>query len=251
MYSIFWFLCNLLISFILLCIISFLFNNYFLLIIQFMGILGAFYYSYHFYNKLFIKYIDEIRSLIQDISKVLFFSSIGITLASTRSISFFKKDRKRTYFFCIYILYLMHDFLTIINFFHYMRCALFGLGSTVLFIMFAIAPLETIKSKKLIIIINYITNYSGGIYYLHMKVKELLNNKILMIKNGTLSGCFLIYIICYFISFLGIKLLKTILYFSLLFLFISTKFKNILLKILFLSFDILLLIFIQNSSKDL
>ena len=38
------------------------------------------------------------------------------------------------------------------------------------------------------------TNFTGGVYYLHLIVKKLLRYKILIIKNGTFLGCNLIYI---------------------------------------------------------
>lgn len=204
-YDAFWFLSNLILSFILFSIISLIFEDNFLNIIQFIGLVGTLYYPYHFYNKLFFKYIIEIRSLIKDFSKVLFYGAIGITFGSLKIITILKKYRKRVIFFCIYILYLLRDFLFIINL-YYLKCIIFGIGASSLFIIFSILPFENIKNEKYIKIIKNITNYSGGIFYLHLKVKEILNNEILIIKNGTLLGCLLIYIICYLISFFGVKI---------------------------------------------
>lgn len=205
-YEIFWYLCNLLLSFILYCIIELLFENNYLIIIQLIGLAGSLYYPYHFYNKLFIKYIEEIRTLFQDFSKVLFYGAIGTSLSSIKLINNSKKYRKRSILFCLYILFLIRDFLQIINIFFYMRCIIFGIGAIAIFILFSSLPLDNIKNKSYQLLIIYLTNYSGGIYYLHLKVKEMLDKQIIIVKNGTLVGCFLIYFLCYFICFLGIKI---------------------------------------------
>ena len=176
-------------------------------IIQFIGLAGTLYYPYHFYNKLFNNYIIEIRSLIKDFSKVLFYGAIGITFGYLNILTVLKNYRKKAISFCVYILYLLKDFLFIINLF-YIRCIIFGIGASALFIIFSILPFENIKNTTFLKIIKNATNYSGGIFYLHMKVREILNNEILIIKNGTLIGCFLIYIICYFISFFGAKIFE-------------------------------------------
>ena len=204
-YEIFWYLCNLILSFILYCIIALLYENKFLLIIQLIGIVGSLYYPYHYYNKLFNKYIKEIRTLIQDFSKVLFYGAIGASLSSIKLINNLQKYRARTIFFCLYVLFLIRDFLQIINLFFYLRCIIFGIGALTIFILFLILPLDNIKNKSCHLLIIHLTNYSGGVYYLHLKVKEILNNKLIIVKNGTLVGCFLNYILCYFICFLGIK----------------------------------------------
>ena len=203
-YNIFWYLCTLLLSFVLFSLLCLIFEKNFLIIIQLIGLMGSLYYPYHFYNNLFNKYIIEISSLIQDFSKVLFYGAIGITFGSLNILTIVKNYRKRVIFFCLYILYFLRDFLIIIKLF-YLRCIIFGIGASVIFILFSILPLENIKNKTITFLIKNITNYSGGIFYLHMKIRHLLNNKILVIKNRTLLGCFLIYIICYFISFFGTK----------------------------------------------
>ena len=207
-YDPFWYLCNLILSLILFCIISLLSRNNFLIIIQLLGILGSLYYQFHFYNNLFFRYIIEIRTLIKDFSKVIFYGAIGITLGDIKSISFLGNYRKRVVFFCIYSLYFIHDFLEILKHFYYLKCIIIGIGAIIIFILFSILPLENIENAQINKIIINITNYTGVVYYLHLKIKQFLENKIIIIKNGTFIGCIFIYIICYFICFLGIKFLR-------------------------------------------
>ena len=127
-------------------------------------------YNYiHFYCNLFNEYSIEVKSLIQDFGKVLFYSSIGISLGFLINIKNLRKERKKTIFFSLFILYLIRDFLSIYTLFYYLRCILFGIGATSLFILFALLPFDKIENKKFNSIILTITNYTCGIYFLLQK----------------------------------------------------------------------------------
>jgi hypothetical protein len=204
-YEVFWFQCNLILSFILLSIISLSIKNDFLLIEQLLGIVGYFYHSLHHYCKLFNKYLYEIRSLFQDFGKVLFYSSIGITLATLVDINNLKKKRKKAILFSLIPIYLIKDFEVIKNKFFYLRCIINGIESVSFFILFSAIPIP--NNKKIISIIQIITNYTGGVYYLHFILWKILRTKIQIFNKKTLFGCFLNYILCYFICFVGDKTL--------------------------------------------
>ena len=77
--------------------------------------------------------------------------------------------------------------------------------SILLFVIFSIIPIN-VNNKKLECLLRYITNYTGGVYYLHTIVSQILENKISQVKKKTLIGCIFIYIFCYFISFIGLKI---------------------------------------------
>ena len=79
--------------------------------------------------------------------------------------------------------------------------------SFIVFCIFFLIPSEIIKYEKLINLIKLITNNTAGIYYLHATIRIYTQNFISLIKNKTLSGSLFIYIISYFISFFGIKIL--------------------------------------------
>ncbi len=78
-----------------------------------------------------------------------------------------------------------------------------GIASISFFYFFSVIP--NLNNKKIISMISAITNYTGGIYYLHTILWRLLRKKIQIFKRKTLFGCFLNYFICYFICFLGDK----------------------------------------------
>ena len=62
-------------------------------------------------------------------------------------------------------------------------------------------------SKYIINIIKIFTDNTSGIYFLHTNIRDYIKNYIRLIKNNTLYGSIIIYIICYIISFFGIKIL--------------------------------------------
>jgi len=202
-YGILWFQCNLILSFISFSIIALSIKNDFLFIVQLFGIVGYFYYSLHHYCKLFKAYIFEIRSLFQDFGKVLLYSSFGITLATLLDINNLKKKRKKAILFSLISIYLIRDFSFIKNKFFYLRCMINGIAAVSFFIFFSAIPIS--NNKKIISIIQIITNYTGGVYYLHFILWKILRRKLQIFKKKTLFGCFYNYILCYFICFAGDK----------------------------------------------
>lgn len=208
-YNVLWFHTNLILTFLLNSILIIFLKNNYLFVIQLIGIFGYIYNYIHFYFNLFNGYCIEVKSLIQDFGKILFYSSIGISLGFLIDIKNLRKERKKTIFFSLFILYLIRDFLSIYTLFYYLRCILFGIGATCLFILFALLPFDIIENKKINSIILTITNYTCGIYFLHSKVDEILNSTIAIMinrKNRTLIGCILNYIICYIICFFGVNI---------------------------------------------
>ena len=78
--------------------------------------------------------------------------------------------------------------------------------SIFLFIIFYLIPINNLKSSTFCKLIYHITKYTQGIYSLHLILQRALNSILISIKNGTSFGCVIIYILSYFISFIGEKL---------------------------------------------
>lgn len=72
--------------------------------------------------------------------------------------------------------------------------------------IFSLFPSDKITNFKIEKIIKNMTNYTAGVYYLHLTIILYFRNYINPIKNGTLFGLFIIYLICYFICFIGMKI---------------------------------------------
>ena len=174
-------------------------------ILQIIGIFGYLCECLFIYNSLLNNYIHEIKSFIHNTSKVLFYASIGMTVSFLININNLRFHRKKTLFFCLFVLYIIRDFSLIEKNFYYLKSIFNGIAATCYFIFFLLIPLEMIENYKFNLIIIQITNFTGGIYYLHTKVWDVLSQKLIIMKNKNISGCILNYLICYFICYFGTK----------------------------------------------
>ena len=51
-----------------------------------------------------------------------------------------------------------------------------------------------------------ITNYTGGVFYLHLPIKKYFTIYFDSIRNHTFTGVIVIYLISYFICFVGMMI---------------------------------------------
>ena len=65
-------------------------------------------------------------------------------------------------------------------------------------------PISSIK-RLILDTLKIITNYTGGIFYLHWTIITYLRNYVNIIKIGSFSGCIFIYFICYILCLIGMK----------------------------------------------
>ena len=123
----------------------------------------------------------------------------GIVLGKLNIITKLKKIKYNSIFICIIILYilLIKDIFIKPEGFQYQGINL-NIGSIILFVLFAIIPIK-INNKRIKFMLIILTNYTGGIYYLHTFMNEILNNKLSIFKKKSLLRIILIYWICYII----------------------------------------------------
>lgn len=159
LHDVFWFLCNLIFTFILFSIIALKNQNDSLFTIQIFGIAGYFYHSIHFYFKLFENCIIEIKTLIQDFGKVLFYSSIGLTLASLIDIN--SQKRRKIILFSLIGIYLKKDISFIEKNLFDLICIIHEITAISIFILFSMIP--DLNNKKINLMISKISNYTGGV----------------------------------------------------------------------------------------
>lgn len=207
-YPIFWFQFDMIFFSLFYCIISFLFKNNFLVIFELLSMF-CYYFQYDgiiydYFNKEFrIIDISEMSSIIE----IIPLSITGLVLYSWNFISIIKDKKKEFILLSIILIYLTTKF----EIFNRPKGGRYSgielnIPAIGLFGIFYIIPLGKIKNKKIITFISVITNYTGGIYYIHMKINYYLRNKILFINNHNLSSSILIYIISYFLCFIGMKI---------------------------------------------
>ena len=72
-----------------------------------------------------------------------------------------------------------------------------------LIFIFSLFPSDKIKNKYLAKFLTQITNYTGGVFYLHVTVRDYCRVILDRVKSGTFSGVVIVYLICYFICFVG------------------------------------------------
>jgi hypothetical protein len=92
----------------------------------------------------------------------------GFTFASLNIIQKLKKNRAKALLYNFIIIIMISTF----RIFHKIKNFKYGgirlnIAASCLFIIFSLLPLEKIQKKYIIYIINKITRYTGGIYYMH------------------------------------------------------------------------------------
>lgn len=199
----FWYQWNLIFITIFFILIILLFkknHNFIFIIINII----SFNFQYNGKNIKFFGKYNYIKRTVGRIIEMLPLSGIGFIIASSGILNFFKKYILQTIIVCIYIIYLLlyYDIFTKKKGFLYNGLKMYFV-SICIFIIFAIFPLEKLKNKIILSIIKQITNYTAGIYFIHLPIRDYLKLYIKTVKNRTMKGCIIIYLVCYFICFLG------------------------------------------------
>ena len=209
-----WYQWNLFFVTIFFIFITLLFKNHSNFIFIMISIL-SFIYQYNGKNlQAFKKYTKyNVKYTIGRTIEILPYSAIGFIIASSGILNFLKKHRLKTIIACIYISYIsvFYDIFIEKEGFEYNGLKMY-FPSISLFIIFALFPSDKINNKIIIKIIKQITNYTAGVFYIHVPVYNYAVFYIKSLKNKTLKGCIIIYLICYLICFIGNHLFgKTIL----------------------------------------
>lgn len=205
--AVLWFQYNLIFTTLLIVIIEFLFNKDAIFILLLIEIFSYFlqYSNYNF--RYFYQFNYYKRYTFGRFFEIIPFCITGYILSSLNIITFLKKFRIKTMFFILLIIILIskYNILNNTNGFGYQSIKTHILSGNI-FMIISLLPSENLKNYYLIKIIKLITSYTAGIYYLHIPIQKYLKNYIQSIKRQSLTGCVIIYITCYFFSFLGIKL---------------------------------------------
>lgn len=184
-------------------IISFLFNKNLIFILQVLLIV-AYLFQYKYWNLIIKqKYPKHVVS-VGIIFELLPFSVVGITMRHFDIITKFHKFKGLTIFFIgaiIYFILKFEIFVTIEGIVY--SGIMLNIGGTCIFILFS---LFSFQNSGIIFFLKIITKFTGGIYYIHMICFNFLRQKFKFIKNMTLQGSVVIYIVSYIICFFGNKL---------------------------------------------
>ena len=105
----------------------------------------------------------------------------------------------------IFLLF-QYDIFIVPQGFRYPSIFLNALASSIFLLLFNSLLID--KIFIITIITRNITKFTGGIYYIHITVRDYLENRLLFFKKRTYLSALVIYIICYFICFVGSKYFK-------------------------------------------
>lgn len=205
--TVLWFQYDLIIITLLILIIKLLFDKNSIFILINLGIL-SYYFQYSNINyNIFSKYSFYLRYPLGRFVESLPFCITGYILASIKIDTYVKNIRIKA-IFCItfaFLFFIRSNIFININGFNYqgiklhIKCILF-------YTIFLLIPQTNIKNLKIEKIFKIISNNTSGVYYLHLPIYRLLRKNFKLIKKKTFFGSLIIYIICQFISLIGIKL---------------------------------------------
>ena len=199
-----WFLFNLLLFNLFFFIIAFIFKKNFLFLLQLFAIIIYILQYSGMSLKFFENYNDCIKYSIGHCLATYPISIISLSFSSINVISQLKCHTFKTIFLSIAIIYisLKYNIFSIVYGYYGFKKALI---SFLLFIIFASLSLEKCQSHILKMIIKRMTQYTQGIFCLHNIIRFYLI-KLFEIKKICFKECIVIYIISYFICFVGTKL---------------------------------------------
>ena len=207
-FFVFWYSTVLLFLSLIFTIIGFSFKEHFLFTIQLFGFIL---YALHRSSI----YIFLVKNNLMNISFILTFrfapiSVFGLTLGSFDIIANMKQ------------FYIKNIIINVISLYYLVKFRIFKfneeyiypdvdtniISSINFFIIFALIPFDKILNEKIIVIIAHITNYTGGIYYLHLFMRFYLKNIFEEVRRKTFIGIFIIYFITYLVCYIGNKVFK-------------------------------------------
>lgn len=203
-----WFQWDLIMITIFFYIFIFIFKKKYLFFLQLLYFL-AYIFQYSGNNRKFFYYLKaENRVCISRLAEMLPYAVIGFTLSYLNIIKKLQNYKIKTLVFCLIIYNFISKYLVFSKFkfsVAYGGIKLNIISICIIFI-FSLFPSEKITNMRLIIILKFITNYTAGVFYLHNTIIFYFKNIINPIKRGSFKGCIIVYLICYFISFIGIKI---------------------------------------------
>ena len=173
--AVLWFQLNLIIITLLMLLIHKLFNNNALFILINLQIL-AYYFQYsHINYTFFSKFSFYSKYPFGRFIEVIPFCVSGYIIGSLNIIKHLKKNRIKTFYITILILLFSMKFTIFLSIKGFMYQGIkLHITSIIIFILFALNPFEKAKYIKNIII--SVTNYTSGVYYLHIPIWNYLSN---------------------------------------------------------------------------
>ena len=198
----FWYLFDLIFTTLLFMEIIILFRKKHLFIINLL-LIFSYFIQYSEYHRKIVPYFHGIQGLSREI-ELLPFVVVGFTLNALNILKILENYKLNSFIMCLLIYNLANDYNIFIKIFGISYHGIkLNILSICLVILFSLFPSNKIKNKKLINRLKFITNYSGGIFYLHQVVHFFFKTYYKDIRDGTFNGVIQIYFISYIICMIG------------------------------------------------
>ena len=182
-------------------------NNNYLFYLQLLAFF-AYFLQYSGYNLKFYKILrTENKECLGRIAEIFPFTVTGFYLASLNILDLLNIHKIKTLIFSS----LIFCFLEIYSVFSKIKGISYsGIDKNIraisLILTFSLFPSDQIVSKKSKIFLKHISNYTGGIFFLHYTIYMYFKKFIKLIERGTFFGCIIIYLICYLLCLIGAKI---------------------------------------------
>ena len=207
-HPIFWFLFNLIFLNIIFTIIALIFKRKFLIFLIFLSIFSLYLHFSGIYANYFSSYHKRFKISIGSLIVIIPIAILGYIFSSLNLLLKMKNIPIYIYVIHISLLYLLfkYDIFTYYPGFIYPNVFLNISASTLFFITFGSFNFN--KYFNNCIFNEYLTKYTGGIYYIHPIIRDYLQKKIIFFRDQTYHSSLIIYIICYTICFFGNNITK-------------------------------------------
>jgi len=203
-----WFQLDLMVITIMFFIMIFIFRKYSMFFFQILFLLiYALEYSRYDFSNYFEKYLKKDKGLFFFFIDSIPFSISGLILGYYNVLYILQKHKIQTFVlsFLLYKLIADYKIFIIINRIAYPGINL-NIQSICLIFIFSLFPSYLINNLNVKKFLNIITNFTGGIYYLHVPIHIYFKDYSNDIKKGTFIGMIQEYLICYFICFIGMTI---------------------------------------------
>lgn len=202
-HGIFWFQFNLLFISLFVVIIIFISKKTYNLILFVFCMIIIFFKYFGYISLFFSKYkIIPVHHSIHPLPNSFIFAITGFYLAS---IDILNKSKLYWKKICLFFGLFLSLIMRIKKYFFLEIIYIDIVGICLLFI-FALLPFEKINNSFIKLFLQNITNFTGGVYYLHPEVGLIFRRFVNNIYSGNFIGCIDIYIISYIICFVGSNL---------------------------------------------
>ena len=128
----------------------------------------------------------------------------GYTLGYYKIINFLHKYKIRTLVLSLLVYNVVVDY-NIFKQAHgtFYPGIIFNIKALCVIFIFSLFPSDKIKNKYIFKFIIFVTNYTAGVYYMHMTLDQYLNDFFVFFKKRTFTVVITEYAICYYICFFG------------------------------------------------